>query len=175
MPSIAPRFPSAYPGIRLEVIAEESFFDVLAVGCDAGIRCEKRVKQNMAAVPIEPRRQCMAAAAAPAYLSQHGSPEHPREYSGTVVWEDELSTEPWLNGCPKPGVRHSGSIPVSPYWYRSAERQVMPSVPRLVASVSSTCSRIGCGSTSCAPNLSLYSNRGGQVSALLTFTTLDQR
>jgi DNA-binding transcriptional LysR family regulator len=32
-----PRFLAAYPEIRLEVIAEDSFVDVLVAGCDAGI------------------------------------------------------------------------------------------------------------------------------------------
>jgi DNA-binding transcriptional LysR family regulator len=36
--SIVPRFLAAYPDIQLEVITEESFVDVLATGCDAGIR-----------------------------------------------------------------------------------------------------------------------------------------
>ncbi|TIT47699.1 MAG: LysR family transcriptional regulator, partial [Mesorhizobium sp.] len=55
LPSIVPRFLAAYPGIRLEVIAEESFVDVLAAGCDAGIRYDERLEQDMIAVPIGPR------------------------------------------------------------------------------------------------------------------------
>jgi DNA-binding transcriptional LysR family regulator len=35
---IVPPFLAAYPDIRLEVIAEDSFVDVLAAGCDAGVR-----------------------------------------------------------------------------------------------------------------------------------------
>jgi DNA-binding transcriptional LysR family regulator len=38
LPAIVPRFLARYPEIRLEVVAEESFVDVLAAGCDAGIR-----------------------------------------------------------------------------------------------------------------------------------------
>lgn len=78
LPSIVPRFLAAYPGIRLEVIADESFVDVLAAGCDAGIRYEERLEQDMIAVPIGPRVQRMAAAASPAYLARHPAPEHPR-------------------------------------------------------------------------------------------------
>jgi DNA-binding transcriptional LysR family regulator len=79
LPKIVPPFLAAYPEIRLEVIAEDSFVDVLAAGCDAGIRYDERLEQDMIAVPIGPRVQRFAAAAASAYLDRHGRPEHPRE------------------------------------------------------------------------------------------------
>jgi DNA-binding transcriptional LysR family regulator len=80
--SIVPRFLAAYPDVRLEVITEESFVDILATGCDAGIRYEERLEQDMIAVPIGPRVQSFAVAAAPVYLDRHGRPEHPRELLG---------------------------------------------------------------------------------------------
>jgi DNA-binding transcriptional LysR family regulator len=79
LPAIVPAFLAKYPEIRLEVVAEESFVDVLAAGCDAGIRYEERLEQDMIAVPIGPRTQRMAAAASPAWLARHGAPGHPRE------------------------------------------------------------------------------------------------
>ena len=79
LPAIVPRFLAAYPEIRLEVMADESFVDVLAAGCDAGIRYEERLELDMVALPIGPRVQRMAAAAAPAYLARRGHPQHPRE------------------------------------------------------------------------------------------------
>ena len=79
LPAIVPPFLAAYPDIQLEVIAEESFVDVLAAGCDAGIRYDERLEQDMIAVPIGPRVQRFATAAAPAYLDRHGRPEHPRD------------------------------------------------------------------------------------------------
>jgi DNA-binding transcriptional LysR family regulator len=79
LPAIVPPFLAAYHDIRLEVIADENFVDVLAAGCDAGIRYDERLEQDMIAVPIGPRVQRFAAAAAPAYLDRHGRPEHPRE------------------------------------------------------------------------------------------------
>jgi DNA-binding transcriptional LysR family regulator len=82
LPGIVPPFLAAYPEIRLEVIAEESFVDVLAAGCDAGIRYDERLEQDMIAVPIGPRLQRFATAAAPAYLKRHGRPQHPRELLG---------------------------------------------------------------------------------------------
>ena len=79
LPVIVPPFLAAYPDIKLEVIAEDSFVDVLAAGCDAGIRYGERLEQDMIAVPIGPRTQRFAAAASPAYLEKHGRPRHPRD------------------------------------------------------------------------------------------------
>jgi DNA-binding transcriptional LysR family regulator len=105
LPAIVPPFLAAYPEIRLEVIAEDSFVDVLAAGCDAGIRYDDRLEQDMIAVPIGPRVQRFATAAAPAYLDRRGRPVHPRELlghaclrgrftSGTMLpWEFERNGE----------------------------------------------------------------------------------
>lgn len=79
LPSIVPPFLAAYPEIRLEVIAEERFVDVIAAGCDAGIRYDDRLEQDMVAVPIGPRVQRFATAASPGYLERRGRPVHPRD------------------------------------------------------------------------------------------------
>ncbi len=51
LPAIVPRFLAAYPEIRLEVIAEDSFVDVLASGCDAGIRYDERLEKWYGRLP----------------------------------------------------------------------------------------------------------------------------
>jgi len=79
LPSVLPGFLAAYPDVRVEVTTEESFVDVVAAGCDAGIRYEERLEQDMIAVPIGPRVQRAATAAAPAYLDRRGRPKHPDE------------------------------------------------------------------------------------------------
>jgi DNA-binding transcriptional LysR family regulator len=79
LPAILPGFLAAYPEIEMEVIAEDSFVDMLAAGCDAGIRYDERLEQDMIAVPIGPRVQRFATAAAPAYLDRRGRPGHPRD------------------------------------------------------------------------------------------------
>jgi DNA-binding transcriptional LysR family regulator len=79
LPAIMTPFLKAFPDIRLEVIVEDSFVDVLAAGCDAGIRYDERLEQDMIAVPIGPRVQRFATAASPAYLDAHGRPQHPRD------------------------------------------------------------------------------------------------
>src|SRR6185312_16467498 len=72
LPRIVPAFLAAYPDITLEVIAEDTFVDLLAAGCDAGIRYDERLEQDMIAIPIGPRTQRLVTAAAPAYLQAHG-------------------------------------------------------------------------------------------------------
>src|SRR6201994_4974370 len=79
LPRIVPAFLAAYPEIKLEVIAEDSYVDVLAAGCDAGIRYDERLEQDMIAVPIGPRVQRFATAAAPKYLDRKGRPQHPHD------------------------------------------------------------------------------------------------
>ena len=79
LPSIVTPFLKTYPEIKLEVIVEDSFVDMLAAGCDAGIRYDERLEQDMIAVPIGPRFQRFATAASPEYLNAKGRPEHPRD------------------------------------------------------------------------------------------------
>jgi DNA-binding transcriptional LysR family regulator len=79
LPALVPRFLETYPDIQVEIIAEDSFVDVIGAGCDAGIRYDERLEQDMIAVPIGPRRQRFAAAASPDYLDRRGRPEHPRD------------------------------------------------------------------------------------------------
>jgi DNA-binding transcriptional LysR family regulator len=110
LPDILPGFLAAYPDVELEVLVDDSYVDLVAAGCDAGIRYEERLEQDMIAVPIGPRRQRFAYAASPAYLDRHGRPQHPRDLvdhqcirgrfaSGAVVpWEFERDGKEMLVG-----------------------------------------------------------------------------
>lgn len=118
LPAIVPDFLARYPDIRLEIIAESNVQDVFRDSCDAGIRYDECLEQDMVALPIGPRRQRFAAAVSPAYLQQHGRPEHPRDlihhncirgrYASGVMtdWEFSGEAEPFR-------VQVKGSLVVS--------------------------------------------------------------
>ncbi|HET6430984.1 LysR family transcriptional regulator [Dyella sp.] len=105
LPNIITPFLKRYPEIRLEVVVEDSLVDLMASGCDAGIRYDERLEQDMIALPIGPKTQRLVTAAAPAYLAERGSPRHPRDllqhaclrgqFSGGAVpaWEFERAGE----------------------------------------------------------------------------------
>jgi DNA-binding transcriptional LysR family regulator len=98
LPAIVPPFLAAYPEIKLEIIAEDSYVDVLAAGCDAGIRYDERLEQDMIAVPIGPRVQRFATAASPAYLDANGRPSHPRDLLSHACLRGRFSSglaTPW--------------------------------------------------------------------------------
>ena len=79
LPELLPGFLRQYPDIEIEIVADDSFVDVLAAGSDAGIRYDERLEQDMIAVPIGPRAQRFAFAAAPEYLKRHGNPVRPQD------------------------------------------------------------------------------------------------
>ena len=105
LPSMIGRFLTLYPGVTLEVIANDTFIDVFAAGFDAGIRYDESVERDMIRVPIGPRTQRFVTAAAPAYLAARGRPGHPNDLlahacirhrfaSGvTAGWEFERGAE----------------------------------------------------------------------------------
>lgn len=79
LPFIVPAFLARYPDIQLDIVAESNVQDVFREGCDAGIRYDECLEQDMVALPIGPRQQRFAVAAAPAYLDRNGRPEHPHD------------------------------------------------------------------------------------------------
>ena len=79
LPAITEAFMRAHPDVRLEITVDDSFVNVLEAGCDAGIRYDERLEQDMIAVPIGPRTQRFALAASPAYLASRRRPLHPQE------------------------------------------------------------------------------------------------
>lgn len=99
LPAILPGFLAAYPEIQLEIVADDSFVDVLASGCDAGIRYDERLEQDMIAVPIGPRMQRFATAASPAYLDRHGRPALPGDLLAHACLRGRFAsgalTTPW--------------------------------------------------------------------------------
>lgn len=76
---IVNQFLHAYPDIMVELVVDNNFVDVMANGCDGGIRYGERLEQDMIAVPIGPRTQRFAVVASPSYLERRGTPKHPRD------------------------------------------------------------------------------------------------
>jgi DNA-binding transcriptional LysR family regulator len=105
LPPLLDHFLQRHPKVRVEVMVEDRLVDVTAAGCDAGIRYGEHLAQDMIAVPIGPRTQRLALAAAPSYLEARGTPMHPRDLldhdcirlrfsSGALVeWEFERGDE----------------------------------------------------------------------------------
>jgi DNA-binding transcriptional LysR family regulator len=78
LPRLLPRFLALNPGVSVEVVADDSFIDVLAAGFDAGVRYDERLEKDMIAVPLSgPQRFVLVAS--PAYFEVRGRPSHPRD------------------------------------------------------------------------------------------------
>jgi DNA-binding transcriptional LysR family regulator len=79
LPPILDQFLHTYPDVQVEISVDDRFVDIVSTGCDAGIRYGEHLAQNMIAVPVGPRIQRAAMAAAPAYLERHGVPVDPAD------------------------------------------------------------------------------------------------
>ena len=81
MPDVLPPLLSAFhdlhPEVEVEIMVENGIVDIVAAGCDAGIRYDEVLAQDMVSVPIGPRTQQIALAAAPGYLAARGTPGAP--------------------------------------------------------------------------------------------------
>lgn len=73
---LLPDFLRRYPQITLDIVCDDNLVDIVGGGFDAGIRFGETVANDMVAVKIgAPLR--FAIIAAPDYLAQHGTPQHP--------------------------------------------------------------------------------------------------
>ncbi|MEO3432966.1 LysR substrate-binding domain-containing protein [Inquilinus sp. CAU 1745] len=74
-------FRAAYPDIRLELTLADSLSDIVANGCDAGIRLGETLQQDMVAVRIGEGLETVIAAA-PAYFAGRPKPLRPEDLAG---------------------------------------------------------------------------------------------
>lgn len=72
------KFTRAYPGMRLEIVPNKDFVDIVREGFDAGIRFEESLERDMIAVPIGPPQR-FAVVASPEYIHERGMPLTPYE------------------------------------------------------------------------------------------------
>ena len=105
LPPLLEQFLDRHPLLRVEIMVDDRLIDATAEGCDAGIRYGEHLAQDSVAVPVGPRRQRLALAAAPGYLAAHGMPVHPtalaehrcirlKYSSGALIpWEFERNGE----------------------------------------------------------------------------------
>jgi len=105
LPPLLEQFLDRHPLLRVEIMVDDRLIDATAEGCDAGIRYGEHLAQDSVAVPVGPRRQRLALAAAPGYLADHGLPVHPtaldehrcirlKYSSGALIpWEFERNGE----------------------------------------------------------------------------------
>ncbi|WP_102222905.1 LysR family transcriptional regulator [Acidimangrovimonas sediminis] len=105
LPPLIEEFMALHPGVTVEIMVDDRMVDAVAAECDAGIRYGEALAQDMIAIPLGPRRQQAALAAAPAYLARMGMPAHPRDLlhhdclrgrftSGALIpWEFERGDE----------------------------------------------------------------------------------
>ncbi len=71
-------FLTRYPKLELELVMDDGMSNIIADGCDAGIRLGENLAAHMVAVPITPLLK-MAVVGSPAYLAAHGKPQTPAE------------------------------------------------------------------------------------------------
>lgn len=76
-PHIA-EFLTRYPKLRLELVTDDGFTNIVAAGLDAGIRLGESLEEQMVAVSITPPLE-MAIVASPEYLKRRGIPKSPAE------------------------------------------------------------------------------------------------
>lgn len=94
-------FTRDYPDIRLEIIAENGFVDIVAQRYDAGVRLGEQLAKDMVAVRIGPDWR-MAIVGTPGYFAGRQQPASPHEltdhvcinlrlptYGGNYAWEFE--------------------------------------------------------------------------------------
>ena len=151
--------------------------DVLAAGCDAGIRYDERLEQDMVAVPIGPRVQRFATAASPAYLDRHGRPEHPRDLLAHACLRGQFASGALISWEFERGGERVRLDPAGPLLVRVGAATDLAGfvaatwMRRSPAPASSPCSRTGCAPTWTAARSNLFSPTGGPASQGRSSTT----
>jgi DNA-binding transcriptional LysR family regulator len=102
-----PEFYARYPKLKLELVMAEPLSNIIADGCDAGIRLGRSLADHVVAVPVTPVLS-MAVVGTPDYLKRHGVPKTPGDlarhncinyrYSGSGALHDWDFNEPGKRG-----------------------------------------------------------------------------
>jgi DNA-binding transcriptional LysR family regulator len=70
-----------YPDMKVDIVTEARFVDIVAEGFDAGIRLAEAVPQDMIAVPCSPPLRFVVVGS-PEYFSRHPQPRSPADLAG---------------------------------------------------------------------------------------------
>ena len=81
-----------YPKIRLEIVVDDRWADIVKEGFDMGVRLGNKVAKEMIAVPISAPLK-MVLVASPDYLAQHGSPKNINDLQQHRLIGAKLSAE----------------------------------------------------------------------------------
>lgn len=79
LPPLLSDFQRRHPAVEIEIAVENGLVDIIAAGCDAGIRYGAHLEKDMISIPIGPRVQQVALAASPGYLTRRGHPQTPAD------------------------------------------------------------------------------------------------
>lgn len=71
-------FLARHPKLQLELVMDDGLSNIVADGCDAGLRFGESLTEHMIAVPVSPTME-MAVVATPAYFKRHGVPDTPSD------------------------------------------------------------------------------------------------
>lgn len=108
LPPLIAEYRRRFPRVNVEITVESELIDIVSAGCDAGIRYGKVLERDMISIPIGPRKQQTALAAAPAYLQARGVPLTPQELTTHDAIRYRLDAGPLL-----PWALHSNGSHVS--------------------------------------------------------------
>jgi DNA-binding transcriptional LysR family regulator len=72
------RFIAAQPGVKVEIVVDGALVDMVAEGCDAGVRFGETIAQDMVAVPIG-SSQRTSIVASPSFFEKHPKPTTPEQ------------------------------------------------------------------------------------------------
>jgi DNA-binding transcriptional LysR family regulator len=73
-----PEFQARFPRISFELIVDDSLSNIIADGCDAGIRLGRSLADHVVAVAVSPPLS-LAVVGSPGYLAKYGSPDTPAD------------------------------------------------------------------------------------------------
>ena len=112
-------FKQRYPDIRLELMNESRFVDIIAERFDAGVRLGPEVGQGMIAVRITPDME-MAVVAAPAHFRRYGFPQTPADLDAHPCIAYQFADGNTINGSLfrtgselRTGLRGNGPFPTA--------------------------------------------------------------